>query len=80
MTRSSGRASGDPAGTAAHALDENQLWDAPPGYSLTNPASLSPAPITPVSSPRHTWGARLLFAVTSLAIVALIVLEWSAIS
>ena len=79
MTRASGRESHDPANIAAHALDESQLWDAPPGYSLTNHAA-APAPITQVSSRRHTWSDLLLFAAISVAIVARLVLELRSIS
>lgn len=72
--------SGCAAGAEKQVEDESQLWDAPPGYSLTSRASLAPAPITQVSPHRHTWSARLKLAAIAVATVALIILEASPIS
>lgn len=81
VTRPTGvREIGGVSSTAERALDESQLWDAPPGYSLTNQAPPAPPPVTQVSSRRHTWAARLAFSAIAVAIAALLVLEWSAIS
>jgi len=81
IPRSSWRHEADAAASSVeHAADESQLWDAPPGYSLTDQAPLAPAPVTQLSSRRHTWGARLLFAAIAVTILALLVLELSSIS
>jgi len=66
------------ASDAMQALDERQLWDAPPGYSLTSLAF--PAPVTQVSSGQHTWRTLLLVAAISLTWVALLALEWNSLS
>jgi hypothetical protein len=63
---------------AVQALDERQLWDAPPGYSLT---SLAPrAPSAQVSSRQHTWRTLLLVAAVCLAEVGALALEWNSLS
>ena len=76
MTRPSWKR--EAASNAAQVIDERQLWDAPPGYSLTILAS--PAPVNQVSSPQHTWRTVLLVAAMLLTEVALLALEWSSLS
>jgi capsular polysaccharide biosynthesis protein len=79
MTRPSSQRESDAASAAAYALDESQLWDAPPGYSLVGQAS-APAPVTPVSPRRLTWGVKVLLAAVFVAIAAVFVLELLSIS
>jgi hypothetical protein len=66
------------ASNAEQAVDERQLWDAPPGYSLTTLPS--PAPVTQVTPRQHTWRTLLLVAAISLAEVALLAVEWNSLS
>ena len=66
------------ASNALQALDERQLWDAPPGYSLACLAS--PAPVTQISSGQPTWRTLLLVSAVCLAEAAVLALEWCALS
>jgi len=72
------RAVGDEPATSCDTqddADENQFWDTPPRYSLTDLASLAPAPITQTRSRWHVFGARALFGTICCAVVVLLVLE-----
>jgi hypothetical protein len=64
---------------AANALDESQLWDAPPGYSLVGQTT-APAPLAQVSPRRLTWGARFAFVAISVAIAAALAFQLISIS
>jgi len=66
------------ASNAVQALDERQLWEAPPGYSLTTRASQAPA--TQLSSRLPTWRTILLVAAIFLTEVALLAVEWNSLS
>jgi hypothetical protein len=61
-------------------LDENQFWDTAPRYSVTNLASVVPAPLLPAPSRWHVWSARVLFATITCSVVALLVLELRSLS
>jgi hypothetical protein len=72
------RGLGDEPATPDDMLDdghESQFWDSAPRYSLTNLASLAPAPHAQARSRWHVLGARLLFATICCAVVVLLVLE-----
>lgn len=70
----------DPSDSAQDDGEESQFWNTPPRYSLTNIASLAPAPRTRARSRWHVWSARVLFATISCAVVALLVLELRSLS
>jgi len=60
--------------------DESVFWDTPPRYSVTNLASLAPAPLVRAPSPWRIWSARLLFAIISCVIVVLLGFELRSLS
>jgi len=55
------------------ATEEDVFWSTPPRYSLL--VSLAPESLAAPTPARHVWGARLLFALISCAILALVALE-----
>lgn len=63
----------DPAPSGG--AEEDEFWNTPPRYSITDLASLAPAPIAVPPSRKHTWSARLLFGAISCGVIALLVLE-----
>ena len=70
----------DPSDSAQDDAEESQFWNTPPRYSLTNVASIAPAPRMRAPSRWHVWSARVLFATISCAVVALLVLELKSLS
>jgi hypothetical protein len=60
--------------------EESQFWNTPPRYSLTDVASIAPAPRMRAPSRWHVWSARVLFATIACAVVMLLVLELRSLS
>jgi len=70
----------DPSDSVQDDGEESEFWNTPPRYSLTNVASIVPAPRLRAPSRWHVWSARMLFATISCAVVALLVLELRSLS